>query len=78
MKSWEVIWQAEDGYAGGARPQYLDVSAEDFQDAETQEEVEASLAEMIDEDFNQNVSWSCEGLSDLAAQIFEAMKEEPQ
>jgi hypothetical protein len=72
----DVTWEADDGYAGGSAPQHLKVSTDDFFEDATIEQVKKQLSEMIQEDFEQTVSWHCKDFEEYAQQIFNALQQE--
>lgn len=55
----DIIWEIEDGYAGGSRPHYLKVDTEDYGDWESMEEKEKSeiIEDEVQNDFNNSISW---------------------
>jgi phage gpG-like protein len=52
----KVRWQVDDGYAGGSRPQSLNLPDRDFEDM-TEEEKETYINDCVQEDFNNKISW---------------------
>lgn len=62
-----VEWEIEDGYAGGGRPQKIDIEICDFEGMD-EEEIKDELSDIIQEDFDQKVSWSAD-TSEMAAAI---------
>ena len=54
----KVTWEVEDGYVGKSRPHYTDIADEDLADCESNEERDELIAEYIQNDFEQNISWS--------------------
>ena len=51
-----VTWEVDDGYAGGARPQTLEIPAEELEGLEN-EERESMIHNMVQEEFEQRISW---------------------
>jgi len=54
----KVTWQVEDGYCGGSRPQYTEIPDDELEECETEEERNELIAQYIQEDFNNNISWA--------------------
>ncbi len=74
----EVRYQVEDGYVGKSRPQRFEIELNEFQHCETHTEYEMCLDELIQEEFNQCISWGCENYTDIieAAKLYNATEEE--
>lgn len=68
MKRIQVTWQAEDGYAGGARPQHAEVYLDNFEAGMSDEEIEKIIDDIVQEDFQQRVTPSVRR-SDMVAAI---------
>jgi hypothetical protein len=60
MSDFEFTWQISDGYSGGARPQFVDISLDDFQDDMTDADILECLEQIVQDDFEQkaSASWS--------------------
>ena len=56
----EVIWEVQDGYVSGSRPQSTYIPREDYEECETEEEKQELVDEYVREDFlnSGKVSWS--------------------
>lgn len=54
----KITWQVSDGYVGGNAPHTVDIDDDDLADCETDEEREDMIAEIVEEDFRQKVTWS--------------------
>ncbi|MHC4463629.1 MAG: hypothetical protein ACYS30_19695 [Planctomycetota bacterium] len=54
-----VTWEVEDGYCGKARPQHTDIDDEALAECETDAERERLIADEIQADFDNSISW-CE------------------
>lgn len=52
-----ITWQVDDGYAGGGRPQHTDINDSDLAECETEEEKELLIREVVQEDFEQHITW---------------------
>lgn len=52
-----VTWEVEDGYVTGARPQHTEIPDDELAECETEEERDKLIAECIQNDFEQNISW---------------------
>ena len=55
-KEIKVVWEIDDGYAGGARPHYTYIPFEDWDECETDEEKETLVQEYVEQDF-LNITW---------------------
>lgn len=53
-----ITYEVEDGYVGGSRPHSVKISNDDLDEYETESEIEAFIEECVQEDFEQNVSWT--------------------
>lgn len=51
-----IIWEVDDGYAGGQRPQKLTISRSEWDEIEP-EDRDAFVDEMIEEEFAQRVTY---------------------
>ena len=74
--SLEIEWEVDDGYAGGQRPHEFEIDFSEFDDCETEEEVQNRLEEIIQEEFEQNINWYCSNMDDYVKKIFTAIKEQ--
>ncbi|MGB0600381.1 MAG: hypothetical protein ACPGLY_27200 [Rubripirellula sp.] len=56
----EIMWQVEDGYAGGARPQYTTVDEGELDECDSEEEVLDLIIQTVQEHFDDCVhaSWN--------------------
>lgn len=54
----KITWQVSDGYGGELRPHEVDIDDNDLADCETDEEREDMIAEIVEEEFRQKVSWT--------------------
>lgn len=74
----EINWQAEDGYAGGSRPQSTSVDDEDILECETVEEAVKMIRECVQEDFENRVypAWDSDKLEAAVKALFEAKPKE--
>jgi hypothetical protein len=52
-----ITWEVEDGYAGKSRPQFTDIDDDDLADCETEEEKEDLINSVVQDDFEQNITW---------------------
>jgi len=52
-----IKWGIEDGYAGKARPHYIEIDDEDLEDYKTEDEKNDFIDEMVQEDFLQKCSF---------------------
>lgn len=53
----EVRWQVEDGYVGGARPQDCDLSELDIEDNMSDEDLRELLYDTVRYEFEANISF---------------------
>lgn len=53
-----ITWEVEDGYVGKSRPQFTEIDDDELAECETGEEKEKLISSYIQEDFNNNISWS--------------------
>lgn len=53
-----VIWQVDDGYAGGSRPHTTEVDDDELSECDTEEERQEHIGACIQDDFEQKISWS--------------------
>lgn len=53
----KVRWEVEDGYVGGARPQYTEVPDEELNECVTGDEREELIQDYVSEDFARNITW---------------------
>ena len=59
----EIIWQVDDGYAGGRRPHTTEIDDDDILSCATEEELQDLIEACIYEDFLNQISYSVlEGL----------------
>lgn len=49
------IYEVDDGYAGGSRPQKFEIHESDLYDCETEEELSQLFEEIMQEDFEQSI-----------------------
>ena len=78
-EEFEITYQVDDGYAGGSRPQYTTILADDLEDDMTDDDLEKLWEQYIQEAFEQKISWwsdSLEEFKDWAHERIEAMKDE--
>jgi hypothetical protein len=52
-----IIWEVDDGYCGGSRPQILEIPDEEFEYCDTEEEKDNLISGRVQEDFENVVSW---------------------
>ena len=67
----EVRWQAEDGYCGGSRPQYVTIYESDIEDDMTDDDLERLLDDVVQDDFNQKVSYCIKNREQVLKQMRE-------
>ncbi|MBD3351724.1 MAG: hypothetical protein GF364_09590 [Candidatus Lokiarchaeota archaeon] len=53
----KVRWEVNDGYIGKSRPQYTIIDDDDLDECETEEDREKLIEDMIQEDFEQRITW---------------------
>jgi hypothetical protein len=44
------MWEIEDGYCGGSRPQYTYIDADEYEECETDEEKQQLIDDFVSED----------------------------
>ena len=59
-----IEWEVEDGYVGKGSPQYTDIPDEELDYCDTREEMEELIEAYVQEDFDQNITWSIQNLDD--------------
>lgn len=64
----KITWQVEDGYAGGARPQYFELDPTDYEGWDL-EDIETDLEDQISAEFTQKINWSAD-VKGMAEKIF--------
>ena len=65
-----VTWYADDGYITGDRPKRTIIDPDDFEDCDTEDDVNEMLSQQIQEDFEQKVSWCTDNLEKHVAEIW--------
>ena len=71
----QVNWQTNDGYAGGARPQSFKISADEIEDDMSDEDLSALYQEAVQSDFEQRVSASGENEAEFIEWAKEVLAE---
>lgn len=66
----KVRWEVDDGYCGGSRPQTFTVDPSDFEDDMDEREIGDRLAEIVQDEFLQRISWFIKNESE----VIEAVK----
>jgi hypothetical protein len=64
----KIKYQVEDGYVTGARPQSVQIDADELDEFETEEEVEDFLNDIVQEDMLQKVSADIENMDELISE----------
>lgn len=65
----EVSWYVDDGYVGKTRPQHTDIALCDIEDDMTDEEIEGFVLSVVQEEFEVNVSFEVEHLSQVVSEL---------
>lgn len=52
-----VIWQVDDGYVTGSRPQKTEIPDDEIDECETEQEKQLLIHDYIQNDFEQYISW---------------------
>lgn len=52
-----VRWEVDDGYCGKSRPHKTEIDDDDLEMCETEEEREQLISDIIQQDFEQIISW---------------------
>jgi acetylglutamate synthase len=55
MDSFEVKWQADDGYAGGSRPQHFNIDSNVLDDSMTESDLRQMFQEELEQEFANKV-----------------------
>ncbi len=60
----EIVWEIEDGYAGGSRPQNLELDLQDDLNMDEEEwnalsedEQREAVSQYVQDEFNQTINW---------------------
>lgn len=70
--SLKITWYTDDGYVGH-RPHEITINPHDYEGME-RDEIESALNELIQDDFEQTVTWRCSKLDDYIIQIITALE----
>jgi len=69
----EIIWHIEDGYVGKDRPQMSEIDEEDLisilDNNPSDDEIIDALYEIIEEEFNNTISFSIGGQKELVEKV---------
>lgn len=52
-----ITWQIDDGYIGKSAPHYTEVDDDELAECETEQERQDLIAESVQADFEQTISW---------------------
>ena len=55
IKDMQIMYEVEDGYAGGKRPQYIEVDDQDLEDCGSNEEREKLIDECVQAHFSERI-----------------------
>lgn len=75
MSKIKVRWEVEDGYAGGSRPQIFTIDPDDFDDDADEREISERLMEIVQDEFEQRISWFMKNESEVIAAVMAAKAE---
>ncbi len=53
----EISWQVEDGYAGGSRPQHVEVPDDELRDCPDDEARQKLCDDYVQQAFEQKITW---------------------
>ena len=53
----KITWEVDDGYCRGSAPQYTIIDDDELKEYETETEKEEFIREVIQDDFNETISW---------------------
>ena len=71
-EKFELTWEVDDGYCGGGRPQELEIDLDEFaRDYDTAEQIESAIEELIQDDFAQNIRWTCDDIGDAVKAVLD-------
>ena len=65
-----VTWYADDGYTTGDRPMHTSIDPDDFEDCDTEDDVNEMISQQVQEDFEQKVCWCTDNLEKHVADIW--------
>jgi len=71
----KITWEVDDGYIGGKRPQSTEVDDDDLRDCETFEEARELINDVIQEAFENEITWYLTDESDVLVQLDEMFKD---
>jgi hypothetical protein len=66
-EKFEARYKVEDGYAGGARPQYFKISADELDDEMTDEQLIEFYEDAVQADFEERISPGAERVDEFVA-----------
>jgi hypothetical protein len=70
----KVRWEIDDNYAGSStRPQKTDISEDDIKDCEDIDDAMQMIADIIQEDYEQNISWYIPNREKVKKQVQEIL-----
>ena len=77
-KKVDIRWTVEDGYVGGARPQYSRFDLCDFDGLETEEQVREYIEDVVSDDFQSFITFSINesSVEDAVEEIMAYLKDE--
>ena len=69
----EIKWEIEDEYAGPPRTQTTEIDITDFAEGMSLEDIEDEVVGLVQEDFDQNISWNVDKdkMDKLCQEIFD-------
>ena len=60
-----VRWEADDGYAGGARPHNTQLHASDIEEDMSNDDLEDYICDAVGDDFRERVSFSIDNMDEV-------------
>ena len=52
-----ISWTVDDGYAGGTRPQSLNIDDDELRECESIEEAQKLIDDYVQDEFEMNIHW---------------------
>ncbi len=63
----EITYSVDDGYVGKDRPQHFKIDAHWIEDDMSDDALKQCVIEMIEDDFEQRISWTARNLDDAVS-----------
>ena len=69
-----VVWEVDDGYVGGSRPQTTEIDLDEFDADMSDITIIRMIEDYIQEDFLQRVTWEVTNESEVIDEIRDALE----